>query len=96
MDFNLNIPVKVVSGKNAVKNNAHLLSQFGRRCIIVTGGKSAVLSGALSDMEEALRENGIEYEIYNKKRPRNNILYRNTINCLIKCRGSIMRPYILL
>ena len=69
MDFNLNIPVKVVSGKNAVKNNAHLLSQFGRRCIIVTGGKSAVLSGALSDMEEALRENGIEYEIYNKIGP---------------------------
>ena len=64
MDFNLNIPVKVVSGKNSVKNNAHLLSSFGRRCVIVTGGKSAVLSGALSDVKEALTENGIEYIIY--------------------------------
>ena len=69
MDFNLNIPVKVVSGKNAVKNNAHLLSALGKRCIIVTGGKSAVLSGALSDVKEALTENNIEFTVYDKIGP---------------------------
>lgn len=69
MDFNFNIPIRVVSGKNAVKNNAHLLSDFGKRCVIVTGGKSALLSGALSDMTEALDENGISYIIYDKIGP---------------------------
>lgn len=69
MDFNLNIPVKVVSGKNAVKNNAHLLLPLGKRCVIVTGGKSAVLSGALSDVKEALSENEIEFTVYDKIGP---------------------------
>ena len=69
MDFNLNIPIQVVSGKNAVKNNAHLLSSLGKRCVIVTGGKSAVLSGALSDIKEALKENGIDFTIYDKIGP---------------------------
>lgn len=69
MDFNLNIPVKIVSGKNAVKNNAHLLSPLGKRCVIVTGGKSAVLSGALSDVEEALTENGISFTVYDRIGP---------------------------
>lgn len=69
MDFNLNIPVKIVSGKNAVKNNAHLLSPLGKRCVIVTGGKSAVLSGALSDIKEALTENGIDFTVYDRIGP---------------------------
>lgn len=69
MDFNLNIPVKVISGKNAVKNNAHLLTSFGKRCVIVTGGRSAALSGALSDMTDALSENSISYIVYDKIGP---------------------------
>lgn len=69
MDFNLNIPVKIVSGKNAVKSNSHLLSPLGKRCVIVTGGKSAVLSGALSDVEEALTENGISFTVYDRIGP---------------------------
>ncbi len=69
MDFNLNIPVKIVSGKNAVKNNAHLLSPLGKRCVIVTGGKSAVLSGALDHVKEALTENKIDFTVYDKIGP---------------------------
>lgn len=64
MDFNLNIPVKVISGKNAVSNNSGLLKHFGKRCVIVTGGKSAMLSGALTDITAALEKNGIGYIIY--------------------------------
>lgn len=69
MDFNLNIPVKVISGKGCLKNNSHLLKDFGKRCVIVTGGKSALVSGALSDMKEALTSCGISYIIYDKIGP---------------------------
>lgn len=69
MDFNLNIPVKVISGKNAVSNNAHLLTSFGKRCVIVTGGKSALVSGALTDVTNALDKNSIGYIIYDKIGP---------------------------
>lgn len=69
MDFNINIPVKVISGKNCVQENSFLLSEFGKRCVIVTGGSSAKKSGALSDMESALRKENIEYVIYDKIGP---------------------------
>ena len=31
MDFNLSIPVKVISGENCVKENDTLFSSFGKR-----------------------------------------------------------------
>lgn len=64
MDFNLSIPVKVISGENCVKENAALFAPFGKRCLIVTGKHSAKMSGALDDVIDALEENAIEYEIY--------------------------------
>ncbi len=69
MDFNINIPVKVVSGKNAVKNNSDLLKKFGKKCIIVTGGSSAKKSGALDDVCSALENEGIEYTVFSKIGP---------------------------
>lgn len=66
MDFNLNIPVKVISGKGCVEKNSCLLSALGKKCIIVTGGSSAKRSGALADMENALKKENISYVIYDK------------------------------
>lgn len=69
MDFNLKIPVNVVSGKGCVKEKSELLSVFGKKCIIVTGGKSATVSGALSDVKSALDSQGIIYTVYDKIGP---------------------------
>ena len=46
-----------------------MIKTFGKKCIIVTGGKSALLSGALDDMKYALKECDIKYEIYDKIGP---------------------------
>ena len=69
MDFDFFLPVNVKSGKDAVKNNADLLKGLGKSCLIVTGGKSAVLSGALDDMKSALESVSISYEVYSKIGP---------------------------
>lgn len=69
MDFNLLIPAKVLSGKDVIKNNSGLFKNFGKSCLIVTGGKSAVLSGALEDVKSVLDENDIEYKVYDKIGP---------------------------
>ena len=69
MDFNLSIPAKVLSGKNVIKNNSSLFKTFGKACLIVSGGKSAALSGALGDIEEVLEENEITYQVYDKIGP---------------------------
>ncbi len=69
MDFNLYIPINVLSGKDAVIKNSEKLRAFGSRCLIVTGGKSAKLSGALEDMETALSSQKTEYAVYDKIGP---------------------------
>ena len=69
MDFNLNLPINVVSGENAVSKNSRLLKSLGKSCIIVTGGKSAKLSGALEDIVKALEIEGISYTIFDKIGP---------------------------
>ncbi len=69
MDFNLKIPVKVISGKGCVRQNAGLFSDFGKKCLIVTGGRSAKLSGALDDVVFSLESEGIEYRIFDKIGP---------------------------
>lgn len=69
MDFNLHLPINVVSGNKAVENNSSKLKALGKRCLIVTGGKSAKLNGSLDDMETALRVECIEYALYDKIGP---------------------------
>ncbi len=64
MDFNLNLPINVVSGKNCVLKNSSLLSAFGKKCIIITGGSSAKKSGALDDILSALSKESIGSIIY--------------------------------
>ena len=56
MDFNLSVPVRVISSENCVIKNSGEFSRFGKKCIIVTGGKSALLSGALEDVKAALEK----------------------------------------
>ncbi|MBQ8503192.1 MAG: iron-containing alcohol dehydrogenase [Clostridia bacterium] len=69
MDFNVNIPVRVISGKACVKNSSALLAGLGKKCIIVTGGSSAKKSGALTDVTQALEKENTEYIIYDKIGP---------------------------
>lgn len=69
MDFNLYIPINVISGRDALIGNSGRLREFGSKCLIVTGGKSARLSGALDDMEKALTQENIEYALYDKIGP---------------------------
>ena len=57
---------KIISGKNCVIDNANMLSQFGKKCLIVTSKTSAKKSGALDDVIESLNKCGIEYEIFNE------------------------------
>ncbi len=69
MDFNLYMPVRVLSGKDAVRQNAAELKKLGDCALIITGGRSAKLSGALKDVQEALEEAGVRWETYDQVGP---------------------------
>ena len=64
MDFNLYLPINVISGKGCIRENTGLLSAFGKKCIIITGDSSAKKSGALDDILYALKKEGIGNIIY--------------------------------
>lgn len=66
MDFDFFMPVKIYSGKGAVRKNAAVFSSYGKVAGIVTGKSSAKKSGALDDVTAALKENGIKCIIYDK------------------------------
>ncbi len=59
------IPVKFIKGKNCITENADALC-LGKKALVVTGKRSAVKSGALDDVADALKSSSIEYEIFNE------------------------------
>ena len=66
MSLNISDTVRVISGKNAVIDNAGLLKEFGKKCLIVTGKGSAVKSGALDNIKTALESEKIDYSLFDE------------------------------
>jgi alcohol dehydrogenase class IV len=69
MNFNLYMPVKVISGEGCVIKNASEFKRLGNRCLIITGQGSARKSGALEDVMKALAFGGVEYDVFDKVGP---------------------------
>jgi alcohol dehydrogenase class IV len=65
MKFDINIPVRVISGRGCVRENAGKVA-VGRRAFIVCGAHGAKKSGALDDVCAALNCAGSEYMIFDK------------------------------
>ncbi len=57
-------PTRLFIEKDCVINNASRISEVGTRCLIVTGKNSALKSGALSDVTEALNMQKIPYTVF--------------------------------
>lgn len=66
MNFNYSMPTKIISGKDCIRENSTVFSGFGKKALLVTGRKSAMLNGSEADVLFALEEEGIEYAIFNK------------------------------
>ncbi|MCH5211461.1 MAG: iron-containing alcohol dehydrogenase [Oscillospiraceae bacterium] len=59
------MPTTLLSGRNCIKRHSrHLI--HGKKCMIITGKHSAVVSGALADVTEILNSNDVEFELYDK------------------------------
>lgn len=69
MDFHFHMPVRVCGGKDAVSKHSDCFADFGKHALLVTGGKSAKLCGALSDAQTALQAQNIEYAVFDGVQP---------------------------
>ena len=65
MNLNFHMPVRLISGEYAVRDNASALA-LGTHALIVTGRRSAVASGALADVTAALDAQGIAYTVFSR------------------------------
>lgn len=65
MIFSINIPVKIISGRGCLVNNAKDLI-IGTKAFIVTGKAGAKSSGALSDTVAILENNHIPYSVFSE------------------------------
>lgn len=63
--FDLDMPTRIISGKDCIKSNASLFS-LGKKAFIVCGRSGAKKSGALDDVCEVLGSVGVEYMIFDK------------------------------
>ena len=66
MDFNIYMPVRIISGENCVVKNSAELRRLGKKCLIVTSKTSAKKSGALDDVITALNNENIAYSIFDE------------------------------
>lgn len=66
MDFNIYMPVRIISGENCVIKNSGEFSKYGKKCLIVTSKTSAKKSGASDDVITALNKENIEYSLFDE------------------------------
>jgi alcohol dehydrogenase class IV len=64
MQFKFHMPTKAYFGEGCVSRHGDELAGFGRKAVIVTGGRSAKASGALDDVCSILEHNDIGYVIF--------------------------------
>ena len=66
MTLNSFMPVKLVTGAGCVRASAKELTKLGKVCLIVTGKKSAKVSGALQDVTDTLDLNGQKWLLFDE------------------------------
>ena len=66
MTLNSFMPVKLIIGAGCVRASAEELARVGDICLIVTGKKSAKISGALQDVTDTLDLNGQRWFLFDE------------------------------
>ena len=75
MKLSFLMPTKVICEKECVRNNAGIF-KMGKKALIVTGKHSAKNNGSLDDVLWALKENDVEYAVFDK------VMSNPTVECV--------------
>jgi len=70
------VPTKIVRGLGCVRECPEVFEELGKHGLIITGGKSAFINGAVSDVINAFRINGQAVSLFDKVMP------NPTISCV--------------
>ena len=83
--LNYHMPTRILSRENCVVANRAILAELGKKALVVTGRSSARTSGAQGDIEQALRENGQSFALYDSVMP------NPTIDCVFEAAAMARR-----
>lgn len=66
MDFiNYYMPTKLLLDKDVIRSNSMLFATYREKALIITGKTSSIVNGSLNDVTNALKKEGISYDIFN-------------------------------
>ena len=68
MNYNYFMPVRIIYGKDCIKNNTDVFKKLGKRAFIATS-KSLYKNNYLKDLLDILNSLNVEYQIYDKCLP---------------------------
>ncbi len=60
------MPVRLIGGENGLRAGGAVFKALGQSCLIVTGSRSAVQSGALGQVTDVLEDVGIRYAVFDQ------------------------------
>lgn len=66
LNFSFYVPTQIIHGQEVIVRNADQFKKFGKKALIVTGKHSAKICGALADVETALMQTRIKYQVYDQ------------------------------
>lgn len=69
LDLSYYMPVRMIYGEDCVQGNQEVFAPFGKTCMLVTGRHSAKASGAFDDVAGALKQNGIDFILFDEVEP---------------------------
>lgn len=82
--WTMNIPTEIIFGRKCIQEKGDRIRCFGKKALIVTGKRSAKLSGALNDILMILADQSKEYVIFDDvtENPEIDIINRGITQCL--------------
>ena len=64
MEFRFSMPTEILFGAACVTQHGDVFSRYGKRALLVTGKRSARVSGAFADVETALERQAIAWQVF--------------------------------
>jgi len=69
LNFALNMPTKIIFGKGEVLKSGEIVSEYGKKALIVTGRSSTKKTGVLDKVIASLKQAGVDSVVFNRVEP---------------------------
>lgn len=69
LSFALHMPTKITFGKGEILKSGQIVSEYGKKALIVTGRSSTKKTGVLDKVIGSLKQAGVDYVVYDRIEP---------------------------